>query len=62
MTVQFLNVVLNVCQNAGLKVVATVCDMGDISVKALKLFCAPSRKPSFMFSNLSHYQYVGQEI
>jgi hypothetical protein len=28
MIVQYLNEVLDTCQNAGLKMVATVCDMG----------------------------------
>jgi hypothetical protein len=51
MTVQYLNEVLDACQNAGLKVVATVCDMGANSVKALKLLYATKRKPFFRFDN-----------
>ena len=35
MLVQFLNEVLGACQNIGLHVVATVCDMGTNSVKAM---------------------------
>ena len=37
MLVQFLKEVLGACQNVGLHVVATVCDMGTNSVKAMKL-------------------------
>ncbi|PNF26771.1 hypothetical protein B7P43_G18200, partial [Cryptotermes secundus] len=46
MIVQYLKEVLDACQNAGLKVVATVCDMGANNVKALKLLGAFRRKPS----------------
>jgi hypothetical protein len=51
MTVQLLDEVLDACQNAGLRVVATVCDMEANNVKALKLLDATKRKPSFMFHN-----------
>jgi hypothetical protein len=51
MTVQYLNEVLDACQNTGLKVVATVCDMGANSVEALKLLCATKRKLFFRFDN-----------
>jgi hypothetical protein len=51
MIVQFLNEVLDACQNAGLKVVATVCDMGANNVKAFKLLGATKGKPSFKFRN-----------
>jgi hypothetical protein len=51
MTVQFLSEILDSCQNAGLRVVATVSDMGANSVKALKLLGATKRKPSVMFHN-----------
>ncbi|PNF39995.1 hypothetical protein B7P43_G15587, partial [Cryptotermes secundus] len=51
MVVQYLKEVLDACQNAGLKVVATVCDMGANNVKALKLLGASKRKPFFRFHN-----------
>jgi hypothetical protein len=51
MLVQCLNEVLGACQNVGLHIVATVCDMGTNSVKALKLLGATRRKPFFMFQN-----------
>jgi hypothetical protein len=51
MTVQYLKEVLDACQNTGLKVVATVCDMGANNVKAMKLFGASKRKPFFRFHN-----------
>jgi hypothetical protein len=47
--VQYLKEVLDACQNAGLKVVATVCDMGASNVKPLKLLGASKRKPLFRF-------------
>jgi hypothetical protein len=37
--VKFLNGVLSACQNAGLHVVATICDTVANNVKALKLVC-----------------------
>jgi hypothetical protein len=49
MTVQFWSEVLDVCQNTGLRVVTTVCDMGDSNVKALKLLGTTQRKLSFRF-------------
>jgi hypothetical protein len=49
--VQFLNEVLGACQNVGMHVVATVCDMGTKSIKALKLLGATKRKPFFQFQN-----------
>jgi hypothetical protein len=51
MTVQYLNDVLEACQNAALKVVATVCDMGANNIRILKLLGATKRKPSFRFFN-----------
>jgi hypothetical protein len=52
MIVQYLKEVHDdTCQNAGLKVVATVCDMGANNVKALKLLGATKRKPLFRFHN-----------
>jgi hypothetical protein len=51
MIAQFINQVLDVCQNAGLKVVATVSGMGANNAKALKLLGATKRKPSFKFHN-----------
>jgi hypothetical protein len=50
-TVQYLNEVLDTCQNAELKVIATVCDTGANNVKALQLFLATKRKPFFRFHN-----------
>jgi hypothetical protein len=48
--VQYLEV-LDTCQNAGPKVVATVLDMGASSVKALKVLGVTKRKPPFRFDN-----------
>jgi hypothetical protein len=50
-TVQYLNEVFDACQNAGLKVVATVCDMGAIMIKALKPLHDTKRKLFFRFHN-----------
>jgi len=47
MLVQYLSDVLDACQNVGLHVVATVCDMGTNNIKALKLLGATERKPFF---------------
>jgi hypothetical protein len=47
--VQILSEILDACQDAGLQVVATVCDMGANNVKALKLLGATKRKPFFRF-------------
>jgi len=41
MLVQFLNEVLGACQNMGLHVVATVCDMSTDSVKAMNCWVQP---------------------
>jgi len=49
--VQFLNDVLGACQNVGLHVVATVCDMGTNSVKAIKLLGPTRSEPFFQFQN-----------
>jgi hypothetical protein len=49
--VQFLNEILDVCQSVGLHVVASVCDMGTNSVKALKLLGTTGRNQSFKFQN-----------
>jgi hypothetical protein len=51
MFMQFLNEVLGACQNVRLHAVATVCDMGTNSVKALKLLGATIRKPVFQVQN-----------
>jgi hypothetical protein len=51
MLVQFLDEVIGACQNVGLHVVATVCDMGTNIVKALKLLGATIRRPFFQFQN-----------
>jgi hypothetical protein len=45
------------CQNVGLKVIYTVSDMSDNTVKALN---ATKRKPSFQFTDLNYYQFAGQ--
>ena len=49
MIVNFLLKVLDACHNAGLVVVATVCDMGASNVKALKLLGVPEKTPFFRF-------------
>ena len=48
---RFLKEVLGACQDAGLRVVATVCDMGANNVRALRQLGATRRKPFFMFQN-----------
>jgi hypothetical protein len=48
---QYLNEILDTCQNAGLKVAVTVCDMVVNKVKSLKLLGATQRKPFFRFHN-----------
>jgi hypothetical protein len=58
MIVQLLSVVLVAYQNAGLQVVATVCDMGANNVKALKLLGATKRKSSFRFHKKKLQQYM----
>ena len=50
MLVDFLKDVLGACHNAGLVVVATMCDMGANNVKALKKVCVfLKRHPSSGF-------------
>jgi hypothetical protein len=49
--VQYLRQILDTCQNAGLKFVATVCDMDGNNVNTLKLLGASKRKPFFRFHN-----------
>jgi hypothetical protein len=53
----FLMAVLDACHNAGLVVVATVCDMGASNVRALKLLGVPKRHLSsgFMTKKLQRY-------
>ena len=51
MLVQLLMEVLGACQNVGLRVVATVCDMGTNSVKAMKLLGSTRIEPFFQFQN-----------
>jgi hypothetical protein len=51
MLLQFLEEVIDACQNAGLKVVATICDMGSNNVKALKLLKLSEEQPFFKFHN-----------
>jgi len=51
MLVQFLKEVLGSCQNVGLHVVTTVCDMGTNNVKAMKLFGSTGEEPFFQFQN-----------
>jgi len=49
--VRCLDEVPGACQNARLQVVATICNMGANSIKALKLLDATSRKPFLKFQN-----------
>jgi len=51
LVMKFLKEVLGACQNAGLHVVATVCDMGANSVSALQMLGATRQKPFFEFQN-----------
>ena len=51
MLVKFLKEVLDTCQNVGLHVVATVYDMGNNSVKAMKLLGSTTGEPFFQFQN-----------
>ena len=51
MLVQFLNEVLGACQNVGLHVLATVCDMGTNNVKAMKLLGSTTSEPFIQFQN-----------
>jgi hypothetical protein len=43
--------VLDVCYNAGTEIVATVCDMGASSIKALKRLGVSEDTPFFRFQN-----------
>jgi hypothetical protein len=47
MLIQFLKMVLDACQNVGLRVVATVYDMGTNNVKAMKLLGSTGGEPFF---------------
>ena len=49
--VHFLKEVLGACQNSGLVVVATVCNMGANNVKALKLLGVSAKQPFFTFQS-----------
>ena len=49
MLVNFLKEVLDACRDAGLEVVATVCDMAANNVKALKLLGVSEETPFFRF-------------
>jgi len=51
MLVHFLKEVLDACQNSGLVVVATVCNMGANNVKALKLLGVSAKQPFFTFKS-----------
>jgi hypothetical protein len=51
MLLDFLMEILDACHNAGLVVVATVCDMGASNVRALKLLGVSENKPFFRFRN-----------
>ena len=52
--VDFLMEVLDACHNAGLVVVATLCDMGANNVKALKQLGVSEKTPFFRF----HHQEI----
>jgi hypothetical protein len=49
MLVNFLKEVLDACHNAGVEVVATVCDMGANNSKALKDLGVSEKAPFFTF-------------
>jgi hypothetical protein len=49
--VRFLTEVIGAYENVGLHVVATICDMGANSVKALKVLGATRQKSFFKFQN-----------
>jgi hypothetical protein len=51
MTGQFEKEVLDACQDAGLHVVATVCDVGTNNIKALELLGVSEVEPFFKFKN-----------
>ena len=48
---KLLEDVLGACQNAGMHIVATFCDMNANNVKALQLLGATRQKPFFKFQN-----------
>jgi hypothetical protein len=56
--VQYFNEVLDICQNAGLKVVVTVCNMAANNVRALKLLGATKENPSLDFVVMKLQQYI----
>jgi hypothetical protein len=56
--VQYSNEVLGACQNAGLKVVATVCDMGANNVKALNPWELSKGNHSLDFIIMTLQQYT----
>jgi len=49
MLVNFLIEVFDACHNAGLVVLATVCDMGASNVRALNLLGVSEKTPFFRF-------------
>ena len=51
MLVNFLMEVLDTSHNAGLEIVATVCDMGANNVKALKILGVSEKTPFFGFQD-----------
>jgi hypothetical protein len=51
MLTDFLEEVIDACQNAGLEVVATVCDTGSNIVKALKQLGVSEEEPFIKFHN-----------
>jgi hypothetical protein len=57
MLMQFLKEVLDACQNVGLRVVATVCDMDTNNVKTMKLLgsTTESHSSSFKIKKLQQY-------
>lgn len=46
-----LKEVLRACRDAGLRVIATVCDMGSKNIAALKALGASYERPFFTFDN-----------
>ena len=53
--------VLDACLNAGLEIVATVCDMGAKNVKALKLLGVSEKTPFLMFHDQETAAIFDQE-
>jgi hypothetical protein len=49
--VNFLMEVLDTCQNAGLDIIDTVCNIDANNVKALKLLGISEKTPSFRFQD-----------